>query len=436
LHLYRIMYQVGNYGEAERIAHEILELDPTSVIGQSAQKLASWHTIASRFDNRPGLSLLDACCIDSAAVGAEAGALLGGCTGHACAGALVGGTIGEIMSGLAGSNESDIDCDIEGSITAMPCCPPPCASCPVNAPCCPPCAACCPVATAPCCAPPCPMAAYITAKDNCKCGGTDSTECKCCQKECKCAKGDHACCKEGCACKTCAKGGCCGNKEAHHALVFVLCPSGMPCPLPVPMCLPVNHPCAVCQGHMAPPAPSMPVFHVAAPMPTAEMLPPPHCGPGCPVCVPSCQGYCPVGGCPACAPAPRAAEGSRVVITSKNGRVHVSTPTIDAECDRIISYDAGHRLVMEGTGTITFHAKTEGTVLLADRIAVSLKDGSYTINPTPAVMPKAEKVKKKGDCHGTGCCAPCAKPGECHEYRKMPATPTGTCPFGGSGGPR
>jgi hypothetical protein len=392
MRLYRAMYMLGNYTEAESVARKILALDPQSIIGKAALDLACQHTESN-------LAQADCGLLTGGALGATSGALIGGAVGHADTGALIGTAIGAVMDG-------------------MPCCNEACA----ESGCCA--KSCCDAATD--CASKekceCGKGTSCCCKDKCKCGGSECScrsACKCCQdNSCNCA-----CCKSGCKCKTAAKQacGCCGCVRAR---VTILCPPGMaglpmpacmpPCPacLPGPVCCPapcVAGPCPM----LPPPCPNVWGSPGAGPMPPAGMgcmLPMPSAGPRMPYATPA-RNPMPASDVHLTSVRRVKTQGAAPVsITAAGGRVHVTTEHADAAGDRVIALDARDRIVLQGNVNVHLHGEHEPCTIQAERIAIGLRDGSYEINPPASPRGATTKVRTGATDDAGECDKPASSP--------------------------
>jgi hypothetical protein len=264
-------------------------------------------------------------------------------------------------------------------------------------------------------ASPCGTSCSRSAKD-CACGDG-----------CKCCKGDKSDCACGKACK------CKPSKPAagacHGCLTIGLgaCLPGMPCAVPAMARFVLYRQQAVCQPCPVQPCPVMTLMGALPP-------PPPCC---CPVMnernfdimgmaarvseqinSAACSRPAPSCFAPTCAicPASEAREtravrwnDTPVCITASGNRIHITTPAVDAECDRVAGMAHGHALLL-GNASVQFHTADRPACISADSISLGLSDGSYVIH-CPA--PGACKVKKPG----MGSCTGAEDAAECEGHR-------------------
>jgi hypothetical protein len=228
-----------------------------------------------------------------------------------------------------------------------------------------------------CCASCCTSPARTAAKD-CACGDG-----------CKCCKGDRSdcACGQGCKCKPAkpvAGSGC------HGTLVFGIgaCLPGMPCPVPMmmPPCPPAPPAASMTVGGPSPlpmpcPMSACPMMSFVGPVPVP--LPPPCC---CPAACGRHKGPAETG----TMREDRSGDCAPVCITANGSRVHISTPAVEVECDRLLSMSRGDRVQLEGNVSVEFRSGDRPATISADQMSVGLRDGSYTIG-CPA---GGDRVKK------------------------------------------
>jgi hypothetical protein len=254
-------------------------------------------------------------------------------------------------------------------------------------------------ATAACVKGACKPAAVASKTAACACGD----KCACAKKACACGA-QCACAKNGCAC-----GDVCGCKpatkrkfreirrEVPHSVIFVPGP-GMPPPVPPAPCL---APCVPgVSGVPVPPAavnlPAMPpgVMHLprpaimpmpyAAPPTTYVQVPFHHllpdgspCCPFAPVQPPAVVGMAPaVPPCPADVLAARPTRYARQV----NSTCTCVIPGfIEVSCERMSRIE-GNRIVFEGDVTMMVHMEQHPAKITADRIVVDVRNRTYEVS--------------------------------------------------------
>jgi hypothetical protein len=196
--------------------------------------------------------------------------------------------------------------------------------------------------------------------------GAGSTECRvrwgcCIISGCNaCCNAAVACCKVNQAAKTCACGKnceCCKGNTAN-------CACGNSC-----SCLPAK-PIGKYHLELLPlPCPMMfvpVVFRAAAPACTRNQ----------PVCTdrsPCCCRNCNANGC-------HAQKDTPICITACGGRVHISTPAAEVECDRVTALGQSGQVQLEGHVCVQFHSGDGSAAISAENVSLDVNDGSYTIN--------------------------------------------------------
>jgi hypothetical protein len=224
-----------------------------------------------------------------------------------------------------------------------------------------------------------------------------------CAGDCKSAKddGSNCCCTGACQCKGPAKptSPC---AQCIGGMAFVFRP-GLPGPVPLPMMLPLPPP--PCAGPVAcmpcPLGPPYPMMGACGPLPGLPMpagpccmAPTPCAKPSKPTCHEACK-------CAEAATMPAKPEGcTPICITASGGRVHIATPSVEVECDRLITLDGHERAVVEGNVNVQLRVAHQPAGIIAERIAVGLRDGTYEINPDQGT---AARVKCEGADPTTGC---------------------------------
>jgi hypothetical protein len=88
-----------------------------------------------------------------------------------------------------------------------------------------------------------------------------------------------------------------------------------------------------------------------------------------------------------------------VCITAVSGRVHICSPALEAECDRMIEA-AQDRVMLEGNVQVEFRTAERPGAIFADRIALGLQDATYEVNCQPVCCVPLTLKDKPGaeDC--------------------------------------
>jgi hypothetical protein len=261
------------------------------------------------------------------------------------------------------------------------------------------------------CAGSCRRQTGTASQQGCRCR-TPAGSCAC-GDGCKCCQGDKSKCACGQACKC--------KKTAGHAAVAILCRPALPnlvwsAVAPAPL-MPLPCPPVALGSQFAACAPPCPIF--AGPAPVCTCVPP--CGVAVPpagCCVlpmPSVGPAKPVRGltCATVIAAPakpsKPEGGTEIRISAVGGRVHIETPCVQVECDRVISLQGQDRVLMEGRVDVQFRSGMHPANIVAQRMAVGLRDGSYDVMPHTAGCCTQKATKAAAGCsHGCHAVKPAA----------------------------
>jgi hypothetical protein len=115
----------------------------------------------------------------------------------------------------------------------------------------------------------------------------------------------------------------------------------------------------------------------------------------------------------------QAQDTAPICITAAGNRVHIATPTVDVECDRVITLQGHDRALVEGNVNVQLRVAYQPAGIVAERMMVGLRDGTYEINPGQGAEAVRVRLKPDAEAVYTGCpIMPAA------EEQSAPAKPT------------